>query len=120
MVTDFATLIHDVILESPMAAKDLAVAIGKPYSTLLREVNPYDSGAKLGAETLLQIMEQTHNTKPLQFMADRLGFELVPSRKASPQAPGAVPVVNPGAFQGRTDIPSHMGHSHGGSGHPAH
>ena len=58
MVSELSTLIHNLVLDNPVPAKDLAKAIGKPYSTLLREVNPYDTGAKLGAETLLQIMLQ--------------------------------------------------------------
>lgn len=57
---------------------------GKPYSTLLREVNPYDTGAKLGAETLLQIMTQTGDLKPLEFMASSLGYELAPRKGEKP------------------------------------
>ena len=60
-----------------MCIRDRAKSIGKPYSTLLREVNPYDTGAKLGAETLLQIMTQTGDLKPLEFMASSLGYEPV-------------------------------------------
>ena len=59
MVSEFASILHELVLDNPVPAKDLAKSIGKPYSTLLREVNPYDTGAKLGAETLLQIMTQT-------------------------------------------------------------
>lgn len=71
-------LIHDVVLESQKPAKVLAQEIGKPYSTLLREINPYDTGAKLGVETLFQIMKSTRNVEPLRFMADQMGFELTP------------------------------------------
>ena len=74
MVSELSTLIHNLVLDNPVPAKDLAKAIGKPYSTLLREVNPYDTGAKLGAETLLQIMMQTGDTKPLEYMAGKLGY----------------------------------------------
>ena len=55
-----------------------------PISTLLREVNPYDTGAKLGAETLLQIMTQTGDLKPLEFMASSLGYELAPRKGEKP------------------------------------
>lgn len=91
MVSELSTLIHNLVLDNPVPAKDLAKAIGKPYSTLLREVNPYDAGAKLGAETLLQIMAQTGDTKPLEYMASKLGFNLSPAK-------GEVPHVTPGAF----------------------
>jgi len=92
MVSELSSLIHNLVLDNPVPAKDLAKAIGKPYSTLLREVNPYDAGAKLGAETLLQIMIQTGDTKPLEYMAGKLGYSLVSSK-------GDVPQVTPGAFQ---------------------
>ena len=93
MVSELSTLIHNLVLDNPVPAKDLAKAIGKPYSTLLREVNPYDTGAKLGAETLLQIMLQTGDTKPLEYMAGKLGYSLVSARNDAPH-------VTPGAFQG--------------------
>lgn len=75
---------HELVLDNPVPAKDLAKSIGKPYSTLLREVNPYDTGAKLGAETLLQIMTQTGDLKPLEFMASSLGYELAPRKGEKP------------------------------------
>lgn len=92
MVSELSTLIHNLVLDNPVPAKDLAKAIGKPYSTLLREVNPYDAGAKLGAETLLQIMLQTGDTKPLEYMAGKLGYSLTSNKKE-------VPHIMPGAFQ---------------------
>lgn len=52
---------------------------GKPYSTLLREVNPYDTGAKLGAETLMHIMKTTGNVTPLEKMALEMGYRLEPA-----------------------------------------
>lgn len=99
MVSELSSLIHNLVLDNPVPAKDLAKAIGKPYSTLLREVNPYDAGAKLGAETLLQIMIQTGDTKPLEYMAGKLGYTLTASK-------GEVPQVVPGAFQASGVAPS--------------
>lgn len=92
MVSELSSLIHNLVLDNPVPAKDLAKAIGKPYSTLLREVNPYDAGAKLGAETLLQIMIQTGDTKPLEYMAGKLGYTLTSSKNEIPQ-------IMPGSFQ---------------------
>lgn len=93
MNTELSTLVHNLVLDNSIPAKDLAKAIGKPYSTLLREVNPYDTGAKLGAETLLQLMLQTGDIKPLEFMVQKLGYRLS-------GAQNEVPMVTPGAFQG--------------------
>lgn len=70
-------VVQDVVLEGGIPAKVIAEKIGKPYSTLLRELNPFDEHAKLGVETLLQIMRVTRNAKPLEFMAAELGFRLV-------------------------------------------
>ena len=61
MSANLISAVHDLVLESGLGAKNIAAAVGKPYSTLLREVNPFDDGAKLGAETLVDIMRVTGN-----------------------------------------------------------
>lgn len=73
-----ARIIHATILESSVPAKVIAKQIGKPYSTLLREVNPYDEGAKLGIETLLQVMKATGDSAPLEYLANEMGLGLQP------------------------------------------
>lgn len=79
MSNDLITTVHDLVLESPIGAKAIAQAVGKPYSALLREVNPYDTGAKLGAETLMHIMKTTGNVTPLEKMALEMGYRLEPA-----------------------------------------
>ena len=69
-------VVQDCILDSGIQAKIVAEKIKKPYSTLMREINPFDVSAKLGAETLLEIMKVTHDVRPLQFMASEMGFSL--------------------------------------------
>lgn len=69
---------QDIVLEGGIPAKVIAEKIGKPYSTLLRELNPFDEHAKLGVETLMQIMRVTRNAKPLEYMAAEMGLRLVP------------------------------------------
>lgn len=87
MKGDITKLTQQIVLEGKKQAKDIATAIGKPYSTLLRELNPFDGQAKLGVETLLEIMRVTQNVEPLKLMAESLGYELVgvcaPRRKPS-------------------------------------
>jgi len=76
-----STLLHivqDSVLRGPLRAEDVAAAIGKPYPTLMRELNPYDTGAKLGAETLLAIMQVTGDFGPLRYMAGKAGMDLLP------------------------------------------
>ncbi len=86
MSNPFINTVHDLVLESPLGAKAIAQAVGKPYSTLLREVNPYDAGAKLGAETLLNIMKITGNVTPLKQMASEMGYNLKPDAREDASA----------------------------------
>ena len=79
MTNDLIFTIHDLVLENPLGARAIAQAVGKPYSTLLREVNPYDTGAKLGAETLMSIMKATGDVGPLRKMASEMGYRLEPA-----------------------------------------
>jgi predicted transcriptional regulator len=69
-------VVQDCILDSGIQAKEVAEKINKPYSTLMREINPFDASAKLGAETLLEIMKVTSDVRPLKFMATEMGFDL--------------------------------------------
>ena len=69
-------VVQDCILDSGIQAKIVAERIRKPYSTLMREINPFDVSAKLGAETLLEIMKVTQDIRPLQFMATEMGLTL--------------------------------------------
>lgn len=75
-------MVQDVVLNGPMEAKEICDRIGKPYSTLLREINPFDSRAKLGVETFLDIVRVTGNSDPLIFLARELGHGLVPLPKS--------------------------------------
>ena len=69
-------VVQDCILDSGIQAKVVAERINKPYSTLMREINPFDASAKLGAETLLDIMKVTDDVRPLKYMASEMGFSL--------------------------------------------
>ena len=46
----------------------------------MREINPYDKGAKLGVETFMAIIETTGDPTPLKLMADELGYWLIPDK----------------------------------------
>ena len=56
--------IHETVVNGKMPSKAIASAIGKPYTTLMRETNPYDPGAKLGVETFMAIIETTGDPTP--------------------------------------------------------
>ena len=68
---------HPYVCEGKISAKKVAATIGKPYSTLLREINPMDSGAKLGVETFMDIIRATGDATPLERLVQELGFRLL-------------------------------------------
>jgi len=75
---------QDIVLEGRIPAKQVCRDIKKPYSTLLRELNPFDNHAKLGAETMFEIVKATHNVAILEFMARELGYTLMPVNGETP------------------------------------
>ena len=78
--------------ESGKPIKAVSADIGKPYSTLCRELDPSDDGAKLGIETLYPLMvaacgpEPDEPPLPLQWLAARLGFRCVPVSRHQAEA----------------------------------
>lgn len=70
--------VHQLVLNGNMPARTIAVAVGKPYKTLMREINPEDLGAKLGVETFMAIVEATGDSTPLNVMVRELGYRLAP------------------------------------------
>ncbi len=72
------SVFQETLFQSGHTANEIAQGIRKPYSTLMRECNPYDKGAKLGALTLFEIMSFTKNVEPLREMAHLMGYELMP------------------------------------------
>lgn len=69
--------VRNTVLEGRHTPKEIASSIRKPYSTLLREINPYDAGAKLGLEIYMSILKATGDTTSLRVMAQELGFRLI-------------------------------------------
>lgn len=66
-------VIRTMLEEAQKTAKDVAQEIGKPYSTLMRELNEQDPSAKLGVEFLLPLMQACQSILPLRFLAARMG-----------------------------------------------
>ena len=78
--------IQKMVRDGEVPAKSVAEAVGKPYSTLMREINPYDKGAKLGVETFMAIIETTGDPTPLKLMAYELGYRLIPRFRRGEEA----------------------------------
>jgi len=83
---DFERLRHLVVAmvhENPQVSpKALAEAIGKSYSTLCRETNPSDHGAKLGLEDFIKLTLLTADFGPMRFIAVDSGFFAQPDGEA--------------------------------------
>lgn len=79
--------IQESVLESQKGAKAIAIAIaiavGKSYSTLMREINPCDTGAKLGVGTFMGIIKTTGDVRPLELLAAELGYRLISVEEAT-------------------------------------
>ncbi|HCG04472.1 MAG TPA: hypothetical protein DEV75_05325 [Desulfovibrio sp.] len=71
-------MVQGAVLSSRSQAREVARTIGKPYPTLMRELNPFDLGAKLGVETFFQILRTTRDVTPLEQIAQELGYRLAP------------------------------------------
>ncbi len=78
MLESITKMTQDVVLDGNSPAKEVAKKIGKPYSTLLREINPFDNNAKLGARTLLDILKVTNEVKLLEQIANSIGYKVKP------------------------------------------
>lgn len=68
--------IQQLVINGPVPLDVLAEKLGKSPKTLLREVNPDDPKAKLGAETLMEIMRITGRVEPLKLMAEEMNYSL--------------------------------------------
>lgn len=83
--------IQDLILEmvhnSLRPMKSIAEEVGKPYSTLMRELDTEDKGAKLGVEMLLPLMRACDSTLPLRYLAEGMGHRVVSVRDIEPDKP---------------------------------
>lgn len=84
MSTTIYEVIREMIEQSRMPIKELAARLGKPYPTLVRELNEEDQGAKLGAELLLPLMQACDSVMPLRFLASRMGHRVVSMQPITP------------------------------------
>ncbi len=71
-------LIHQAVCGERGKGKEIAKVLNVPYSTMMREVNPYDDGAKLSIERFCRIMQATNDYRPLERLVDLCGFTLSP------------------------------------------
>lgn len=70
-------ILHEMVFEGTVPAKHVADQLGTPYSTLQRQCNPFDEGAKVGVDMLVPIMQATRSTKILDYLAAQVGKRVV-------------------------------------------
>ena len=71
-------IIYDALENCGRSKGDVAAGMGTPLSTLSRETSLYDLGAKFGASALIPFMRETRTVSPLAYIADQMGYRLVP------------------------------------------
>ena len=76
--SELTRIIHEAVIQSSKDAKEIAKEIDKPYPTLMREINPEDTGAKVGVNDLIPLMKATGDINPLTYLANAMGFVLIP------------------------------------------
>ena len=87
MPIDISSVILEMIQNCPRPIKVIADELGKPYSTLMREIDPEDRRAKLGVEMLLPLMRACGSMAPLRCLAEAMGYRLVSSQDIVPDKP---------------------------------
>jgi len=87
MAGDIRDVILEMVRNGPKPIKEVADALGKPYSTLMRELDPEDRRAKLGVETLLPLMQACNSTAPLRCLAEAMEHRLVSNQDIKPDKP---------------------------------
>lgn len=87
MCTDVSNVLLEMIRNSARPIKSIADELGKPYSTLMRELDPEDRRAKLGVEMLLPLMQACGSTAPLRYLAEAMGYRLVSFQDIKPDKP---------------------------------
>ncbi|MGD9610437.1 MAG: phage regulatory CII family protein [Desulfovibrionaceae bacterium] len=87
MARDIQYLILEMVQNCPKPMKNIAAAVGKPYSTLMRELDPEDRRAKLGVEMLLPLMRACNSVIPLRHLAEELGYRVASAKDITPDKP---------------------------------
>ena len=82
--------IQKTVRDGEVPAKSVAEAVGKPYSTLMREINPYDKGAKLGVETFMAIIETTGRHHASESDGTRTWLRAYPQQVMSASSQGRI------------------------------
>jgi len=87
MTKDIQSLILAMVQDCSRPIKVIAEELGKPYSTLMRELDPEDRRAKLGVEMLLPLMQACNSALPLRYLAEAMEYRIVSVKDIKPDKP---------------------------------
>ncbi len=94
-MTDYIPSVTAIVHEdfkyppSRLPGKIMAANLGKPYNTLLQELEATRPTHKFAADLLVPTMRQTGSTRPLEWMCEAMNGVFVPLSEASPSLPTA-------------------------------
>ena len=71
-------VIFDMVEECGRSKTAIATDVGKPLSTLSREISPHDDGAKLGVSDVVPLSNACNSDAIIDWLADARGYRLVP------------------------------------------
>lgn len=71
----FEMKLQDIVLTGDMPMKVISEKINKKYSTLMRELSPWDDYAKLGLSTAIAIMRVTRDRRILDLIIEASGMD---------------------------------------------
>ena len=71
-------VIYNMVEDCGRKKTEIAADMGKPLSTLSREVSPYDEGAKLGVADIVPLSNACGSDAVIEWLADARGYRLVP------------------------------------------
>lgn len=74
---EFTKLIDNILKKSSVDNKKIAAKLNIPYSTLMRECNPWDTGAKLDVVTAFKVMDACGDFSPLKELASEYGLQII-------------------------------------------
>lgn len=71
----FEMRLQDIVLTGDMPMKVISEKINKKYSTLMRELSPWDDYAKLGLSTAIAIIRVTKDRRILELILEECGLK---------------------------------------------
>lgn len=96
-------ILHEDLMARRAQSKTVAETLSMPHTTLMRQLNPYDPGAKPRIGTFAALMRALGSYRALHHVAAECGFRLVELQG------GSKPLDTAGCFRELADCTSALG-----------